>query len=176
MAVELTLKQKLFSFDGRMRRHDYWMTTIGLNIVVSIVTELLALKIFGPEYSLFGIGFDGRENRLFHLPALTVQMIPDAATLWPALAMAAKRAHDRDRSARTVMALTCAVFVISYGQSILVAGGALDPNMALFASLPSLAISLYLFVVVGCLDGTPGFNRFGPSPKAPDSDPAEVFS
>lgn len=176
MAFQLTLQQKLFSFDGRMRRQDYWTTIIGLNIVTSLVSEIVIRAVFGPEYSIFGSGFAGRENRLFNPPALSLELIFDAATLWPVLAMAAKRAHDRDKSAKVVLALTGATYALNYLSTCLVAGGVLNTTTAMFIELPSLAILIYLVVVVGCLDGTPGPNRFGPSPKAPDSDPAEVFS
>lgn len=44
------------------------------------------------------------------------------------------------------------------------------------AGLVMLAAMIYLLVVVGFLDGTPGPNRFGPSPKGVGGDTAEVFS
>jgi uncharacterized membrane protein YhaH (DUF805 family) len=61
------------------------------------------------------------------------------AYIWVSLALGVKRCHDRDKS----------------GWWLLLFG---------LASLTVIGI-LWPFIELACLDGTPGPNRFGPSPK-----------
>lgn len=42
-----------------------------------------------------------------------------------------------------------------------------DGLIGSLARLINFGIALYLTVILGVLDGTPGPNRYGPSPKAP---------
>lgn len=169
----MTLRDKIFSFDGRLRRKDYWLISISLGMTVFVLTELAILMIFGPTQSLFGGGFGAYQERANNAQAFFVQNLVGLVTLWPALAMSAKRAHDRDKSARLIISLMLGTFVASYAPAWLwmtyPVEMASPPGVAgyLVFSVVSLVSSIYIFVVVGCLDGTPGPNRFGPSPKDP---------
>jgi uncharacterized membrane protein YhaH (DUF805 family) len=73
-----------------------------------------------------------------HPEAMTVIVcgLLSLVVLWVDLAFMARRWHDRDKSAWWVL--------ITF---VPIIGG------------------LWTFVECGCLDGTPGSNRFGPSPK-----------
>jgi len=103
--------------------------------------------------------------------------------LWPALALILKRAHDRNRRGWELVAIHLAATTgyLVPGDAYESAGRAIDaadwlagaPMMAW--GLILIAASLYQFVVLGFLDGTPGPNRFGRWPKG-GGDPAEVFS
>lgn len=178
----MSLKDKLFSFDGRLRRQDWWVATICIGLLVNVLIEVVMVLLFGPAYTLVGGGFGAYELRAGRVEVIAVQHLVSLITLWPALAMAAKRAHDRNRSARTVVAVMSASVVVTYAPTyfwIVVPYDVTSPVMGaayLIYGLTSLALSLYLFVVVGCLDGTPGPNRFGPSPKGIGGETAEVFS
>ncbi len=182
----MTLRDKIFGFDGRLRRQDYWLISISLGMTVFVLTELAILMIFGQTQSLFGGGFGAYLERVNNSQALFVQNLVGFVTLWPALAMSAKRAHDRDKSARLIISLMLGTFVASYAPAWLwmtyPVEMASPPGVAgnLVFSVVSLVISIYIFVVVGCLDGTPGPNRFGRSPKGIGGDPADktadVFS
>ena len=177
----MTTTQKIFSFDGRLRRRDYWLISIGIGVFVMIVTEILMLTIFGPSYSVFGQGPNAYMVRSESLEAFTLQTALSLLTFWPALAISAKRAHDRNHSARLVVSLTVLVFFLSYAPTffwMFYPGNPNEPGLVIVSlgvSLLSLIASIYLLVVVGFLDGTPGINRYGPSPKHPDSD-VEVFN
>lgn len=61
-------------------------------------------------------------------------------SLWPSIAVSVKRFHDRDMSGWWV----------------------------LMALVPLIG-TIFLFVVVGCLRGTVGSNRFGPDPLGSDA-------
>lgn len=167
----MSLKDKLFSFDGRLRRRDWWVAGICIAILVNIAIEVAIGLTFGSAYTVIGGGLGAYELRAARIEVIVLQHVISLATLWPALAMAAKRAHDRNRSARTVIAVMLVSVVLTYGPTYFWMIVPYDvTSMAtglgyLGYSLISLVLSLYLFVVVGCLDGTPGPNRFGPSPK-----------
>jgi uncharacterized membrane protein YhaH (DUF805 family) len=74
-----------------------------------------------------------------HLRPPQSEAIVDLLLLWPAIAISAKRWHDRDRSAWWV--LVALVPVVGW---------------------------LWMLVDNGFLRGTPGPNRFGPPEPAPD--------
>ena len=176
----MTLRDKIFSFDGRLRRQDYWLISLGLGLSVFLLTELAILMIFGQTQSLFGGGFVAFQERANNSQALFVQNLVGFVTLWPALAMSAKRAHDRNKSARLIISLLLGTFVASYAPAWLwmtyPVEMASPPGVAGFLvfSVVSFVISIYIFVVVGCLDGTPGPNRFGASPKGLGGEPADT--
>ena len=168
----MTLRDKMFSFDGRLRRRDYWGISIALGLTVFVLTEIIMLYGFGPDYSLFIGGFEAGERRAAEGWPYAVQMLISGVTIWPNLAMSAKRAHDRNKSAKFLVGLLVVFWAYSFAQvplmGWLVALATNPSGMIAYLgiTLLTLAVSLYVFVVVGCLDGTPGSNRFGPSPKA----------
>jgi|LauGreSBDMM110SN_4_FD.fasta_scaffold34886_2 uncharacterized membrane protein YhaH (DUF805 family) len=175
----MSLKDKLFSLDGRLRRQDWWAATICIAILANIAIEVVIGLTFGSAYTVFSGGLGAYELRVARIEVIALQHVISLATLWPALAMAAKRAHDRDRSARTVIAVMLVSVLLSYGPTYFWMIFPYDVTSMrtgagyLAYSLISFAASLYLFVVVGCLDGTPGPNRFGRSPKGLGGDPAD---
>lgn len=171
-ADQMSLRDKMFSFEGRLRRADYWLISICLGVAVFLLTELMMWAVFGPAYSLFTGGFlAAGERRAAETWPYLVQMLVSLLAAWPGFAMSAKRAHDRNKSARLVVTLTAVMWVANFVQlPILNLLGAWVASPAgvfgYFAfSLIILAICIYLFIVVGCLDGTQGPNRYGPSPK-----------
>lgn len=68
-------------------------------------------------------------------PAMFVYLAFSIFSIWPSIAVSVKRLHDRDQSGWWI----------------------------LIGLIPIIG-SIYLFVVVGCLRGTVGENRFGPDP------------
>jgi len=119
----MTLSQILFSFEGRINRAKYWGYSVLLILVVCI-----------------GLGLDmvtTGELGVFYI-------ITAVATIWPSIAIAVKRCHDRDRS----------------GWFVLV-------------SLIPL-VSIWYLIEVGFLRGTSGSNQYGPDPLAPSSSPEPV--
>ena len=93
------------------------------------------------------------------------------AALWAGLATAARRLHDRDKSAWWLLLLYVPVFFLAAfaeiaSQSSPVAGAG-------FNAL-TLPFSIWALVELGMLKGTSGPNRFGPDPLQPSQ--VEVFS
>ncbi len=110
-------KTLLFSFEGRINRKPYWMfilAVIAVNIVLAILSMVVGEKVGMILLILFGI-----------------------LVIWSALAIQAKRWHDRDKSA-----------------------------WWLLMNLVPVIGPIWVFVEAGCLQGTAGNNRFGPDPLA----------
>ena len=69
----------LFSFDGRIGREPFWVFTLVTMAIVLI-----------PAFVVFGAGTESADNFV---------NISSLLLLWPALAIQAKRWHDRNKSA-----------------------------------------------------------------------------
>ena len=149
------LIEGLFSFEGRMRRSEYWLVSIGLGVVKVPLTMLGNLA--------------GSES------ALIVRVLLELMFLWPGLALMVKRGHDRNRPAIFSIGLQPVLFVVAFVFAAFPDGG------VKYAALAVLAVLMvYTLVEFGCLDGTQGPNRYGRSPKGIGGDPenklAEVFA
>jgi uncharacterized membrane protein YhaH (DUF805 family) len=113
----------LFSFQGRIRRLHYWLAAICVGVVVGLIIAVLM--------PMSGIA-QGAPNPIF-MALMGIIYIGD---FYIGLALAAKRCHDRDKSA----------WFLAIG-------------------LIPIIGAIWLLVELGFLDGTQGSNRFGPSPK-----------
>lgn len=149
------LIEGLFSFEGRMRRSEYWMISIGLGVVKVPLGFLLTL--LGAEVATVG------------------RALLELLFLWPSVALMVKRGHDRNRPALYTAGVLVAVVVVSFLGSFLSVAGVNYGGALLMG-----AIFIYIFIDYGCLDGTQGPNRYGRSPKGVGGDPddklAEVFA
>lgn len=177
----MSLNEKLFGFEGRLRRLDWWTLSILMALASTLLNETVALLVLGPEQSLFFGGFGVAETRLAHPAGMAVSIATALPFLWPALALAAKRAHDRDKSARPAMALTVATYAAALAPAGTFANagrlfdqGVWSAGIFLLVGVAGTLGALYLLIVLGFLDGTPGPNRFGPSPKR--AEPASALS
>ena len=107
----------LTSFEGRINRQPFWMATLVL-VVINIIASVVITAVFG-------------DSTL----ALLLQFLVALALLYPSLAVAAKRWHDRDKSGWwTLIVLIPLVGPLGY------------------------------VIECGFLRGTDGPNRFGPDP------------
>jgi uncharacterized membrane protein YhaH (DUF805 family) len=143
----VTFAQKLFSFEGRLRRRDFWLGVLiqwGILIAYYLVVTILAVALG------VGAGALADPNAPVTGAAMVLMLVNGvlavglfAGLLWMGLAIQVKRCHDRNQSGWFV----------------------------LFGIIPFFSL-----INLGILDGTPGANRFGPSPKHPASPSAEVFA
>ena len=179
----MPLKDLLFGFKGRIRRRDWWLWGIGVGLAWAVVFTPVSSALFdiGLTTSLLG-GVDLPRSWAFTAFGLAAF----APLLWVQAALAAKRAHDRNRGAALAVSLTVLAGLLSYVPEIadLAVGAALNDGEfdLLYGSVNTvvLIMQLYLLVVLGFLDGTRGPNRFGRSPKGIGGDmpdqTAQVFS
>jgi uncharacterized membrane protein YhaH (DUF805 family) len=141
----MSMTQLLFSFQGRLNRKPYWMTVIATMVII-IVLLLFALILI-------------REHRFeFARLTLALLVILYIPLIWIGLAIGAKRLHDRDKSAWWLLVFYAAPGILS------TAGNRLEDVGFIILHVISFAISVWAFVELGCLRGTPGPNRYGPDP------------
>lgn len=148
----------LFSFKGRMPRGEAWLLLVGMSFAAGglLLVGSMGVLIIVP-------GSDAAAWAPLHRAA---QRLLQLATLWPTLAILSKRGHDRNRP----VPFTIGLWILSHALTV-ASGLAMLVGEATWLVFGTLAIWLYFLVDYGILDGTPGPNRFGPSPKGPSTRP-----
>lgn len=179
----MPLKDLLFSFEGRIRRRDWWLWSIGIGIVWAVVFAALSAALFGLSFMTALAGGPELPQGWAFTAYSLITFIP---LLWVQAALAAKRAHDRNHRAQIAVGLTVVASLASFAPEIvdLATNAALTENvfntLYMATNFAIAVVNLYLMVVLGFLDGTQGPNRFGRSPKGIGGDPADkaadVFS
>lgn len=146
---------RLFSLNGRAPRRTYWLVTLPCVLVM-----------------LVGVGLTIEEGLSAWLMA--IGGLITLAALAPVLTVSVRRLHDRNKAWWWMLIYW--LIPTLFGQSI-------DSSAPLFPlpeavnaglMLLSTGISLWSFVDLGLLKGTPGPNRFGPDPFGRGV--AEVFT
>lgn len=157
----------LFSFNGRIKRSQYWLGTIAVNVVNWMVVFMSTSANFAAAQA------KDPAAQLSALASNSALMLPvSLAVTWAALAIQVKRFHDRGQSGWwTLLPLAPIVFMI---MNVVTAIGEGWPIERLFASMgmPTLAflvICLGFFINLGCLPGTDGPNKYGDPPGSPPS-------
>jgi uncharacterized membrane protein YhaH (DUF805 family) len=164
----MTFAQKMFSFEGRLRRQDFWICTLilwGVSIAMFIAVFSLA---FAPIMALGLSEQNGGKVEDAAAFAALAPLIPlfmifgllQLAMIWPSAAVQVKRCHDRDQSGWLVL-------IIIFGRLL--------GWIPLIGIIPGLAAFLFWLINLGILEGTPGPNRYGESPK-PEHGPAQAFA
>ncbi|HEX4860965.1 MAG TPA: DUF805 domain-containing protein [Rhizomicrobium sp.] len=153
--------EKYVTFSGRARRAEFWwfilfdfLVRMGANIVDAIIGQTK----LGPIGLLTGL-----------------------ALLLPGLAVAVRRLHDTDRSGFWLLGFVIAFVVVIFGALAAGFSAMMDNNTPSAGGVIALivcglaVVGLYVaWIVVMCIKGTRGPNRYGPDPLYPQAD-AEVF-
>ena len=89
-AAGLTATQKLFSFEGRINRADYWLYGTVIEALGALVQIIMNVIFFGEAFIAEGA----------QLPAayLAFLVLLAVISVWMGLALHAKRLHDRNKS------------------------------------------------------------------------------
>lgn len=153
--------RRYFEFSGRSRRREFWLFML-LNIVVAII---LAGPVYYQMMQDIMVAASTADSDVAFEPDLGAGLMgsPVALTMLglyglyalfafiPSIAVTVRRLHDRNMSGWWYL------------------------GFILLSLIPFVGfIAWIVFLVIMCLDGTPGTNRFGPDPKGRGS--AEVFS
>jgi uncharacterized membrane protein YhaH (DUF805 family) len=151
----MKLQKILFSFEGRIGRGTYWLAILALIVAVLVVTVAPFL-------------LDSEAAAVLML-ALTSQFIW-LLSLWPMLAVGAKRLHDRNKNGWWLLvfwmlpfALFCGGFSIVYFDDPRT-GRSGDFSTGLIVVLASLPPALWGIVELGILPDTKGPNLYGADP------------
>jgi len=161
----MSLRQLLFSLQGRIRRLHWWVASIAAGAVAGSATAILELAarlsgsvVVDPSAQQF------EPTGLYGIAVITLGL----ANTWINFALGTKRLHDRDR---TAWWLAAQILVVALAAILAVVALTMPEEQAAIryviagaAGLAALAISIWLFVEIGFLRGTPGPNRFGPDP------------
>ena len=124
------MQSLLFSFQGRVNRAKFWLVHVVMWVVILIVFSAIlgsAAMSADPQAALQSVGAVG----------LIILLVVYILALWIGLAVAAKRWHDRNKSAWWILIVV-----------VPVVGG------------------LWYLIECGFLKGTTGPNKFGPDPLA----------
>ncbi|MCF8503511.1 MAG: DUF805 domain-containing protein [Caulobacter sp.] len=165
----MTPVQTLFGFKGRIRRKDWWLWVIGLAVahvaVAALISLGLGLDVFAAESPLSTLF--GAARRLPLWAAVPFELL----FLWPTTALGVKRLQDRNVPGWPVavfyaVALVMGFFARQDGGAAAGKFGGAGGLLLLSFNLVYLAVAIGFLVTLGFLAGTPGDNRFGPSPKA----------
>ncbi|WP_443747355.1 DUF805 domain-containing protein [Asticcacaulis solisilvae] len=166
--------QILFSPAGRIRRRDYWVYSIGLWVTLMAAQMIVHGVILGrPGKSFFSDGawYQGKTTP-YALFAAAIYF----ARQWPHFCIAAKRWHDRGRPAWIAAAYIAASVTSIWAQATFgIQAAHINLLLQYLISAPLIGLMLWQFIECGCLDGTPGPNRYGRSPKGRGADPSAVF-
>jgi len=122
------MQSLLFSFQGRINRAKFWLVHVVMWVVVLVVFGAIlgsAAMSSDPQVALQSVGAVGG----------IILLVVYILALWIGLAIAAKRWHDRNKSAWWI----------------------------LIAVVPVVGALWYL-IECGFLKGTTGANRYGPDP------------
>ena len=136
----MNLSTMLFSFAGRINRARYWLALLAAGVAAGMLVVL-------------GIAVGSGRTYL----AITIAIAVFLALAWINLAVPCKRLHDRDKSAWWLL-----LFYVVPG--ILPALGLGNNSANVILSLVGAGISIWAFVEIGCLRGTPGPNSYGSDP------------
>ena len=171
----MSFLQVLFSPAGRIRRRDFWLYDIGLSIAYYAIVYSAHKFIFDlPDSGFF---FDlGGSVRFQPTPFGLVVMAAIVLKLWPSYCLAIKRWHDRNRPWWLAVGIGVMLWILVFVQRAFGLNAA-HPDFAIFilAGLTGSGLVIWQFVECGCLDGTKGPNRYGPSPKGVGADPSNLF-
>jgi uncharacterized membrane protein YhaH (DUF805 family) len=151
----MKLQKILFSFDGRIGRGIYWSAVLALIVAMLVLT--VAPFLLNSEAAAV-------------LLALISQFI-SLLSLWPMLAVGAKRLHDRNKNGWWLLVfwlLPFALIVGGFGIALFDdprTGRSGDFSTGAILVLASLPPALWGLVELGILPGTRGPNLYGAEPR-----------
>lgn len=146
------------SLRGRMRRRDWWL--VQLLATALTVTVSSAMMTVAPDLY---------ERMAFAevSVAICVELTVAAFLQGPLLISNVRRAHDKGRSGWFPAAIQVASFVLTLVAFPIIGEPPAEGGPVAVISMAGLMFcGFYLLIGLGVPDGTPGPNRYGPSPKS----------
>ncbi|MBN8528492.1 MAG: DUF805 domain-containing protein [Caulobacterales bacterium] len=149
--------REMFSFEGRIRRLDWWLISIGVGVLSGLVSPIAQIAL----------GEATVPGTLGISPLTAISITMQIAFTWPLLAAAVKRSHDRGQSG-TLPVINLMLVWLPIVLAIVAPGLFKTPPLMWMLTglfVINALISVWLLITLGFLDGTPGANQYGPSPK-----------
>jgi len=172
----------MFNFSGRARRAEYWWYFLFVMIMSFILQGALIYWLMThPQYSVAFRSEAAMQTVLKQYQGDMLRwsgyyFVGTLFLYWlPQLAVTVRRLHDTGRSGwwmfKPILIGIAAAIGLGF-VSVFLGGGTPSPALALMAATAPLACSIW-YIVVLCLPGTHGTNRFGPDPvpDRPSRDP-----
>lgn len=136
-SVKTCLGSKYCQFKGRASRSEYWWFSVLVGLI-NLVSSLLAAIL--PQ-----------------MVAATISMILAAGVFLPNISVSVRRLHDRNMRGWWLLVPILSLFSWAITRA--------EASTMVISSLLSVCMSVALLVIF-CLRGTVGPNRFGPDPLA----------
>ncbi|MEI7931555.1 MAG: DUF805 domain-containing protein [Alphaproteobacteria bacterium] len=147
-----TFMNAMFGLEGRIRRSDFWVSSIALFIAAALLSVAVT--------ALIRFYFHDVSRLWLLLVILMIQLL----VAWPSYAITVKRGHDRDFSAVRTLWVNVIAHVVPIG--LIVVPLLLDKTPQWQGAFWVFAVlTVYMIFDYGVLDGTKGENKYGPSPK-----------
>ena len=148
-AVRTCLKLKYATFEGRAARSEYWYFMLFVILVAVVLGGLAGLMIGGSGFQNMQNGGSMPVGAMILFGILGIFYL---GVLLPSISVAVRRFHDRNLSGWYYLGAIVLGFV---------------PFVGFIASIATL--------VIACLKGTEGPNKFGRDPLGPEHS-ADVFN
>jgi len=165
----------LFSYKGRINRAQYWLGSLGVGVVSTVVT---AMSVFPatPPAQIIAAKAEGALPAPDLGPAL-LMLVVSLVSAWCGLAIQVKRFHDRGQSGLWTLLPLLPMFGL-FG-TLVSAILAQQPIPQTVSSVMPYLIALLVinfgfFINLGCLPGADGPNKYGDGPGHTPSSPAPV--
>jgi uncharacterized membrane protein YhaH (DUF805 family) len=156
------------NFKGRARRSEYWyfiLCNLLITIVLAILDGILGLKIGNSSSGVLGT-------------------IYGLAVFIPGLAVAVRRLHDIGKSGWLLlifyiaMAIAAGIMIFSV-MSVILGGGDMASiigtlGVGFFGPLLVVLVLAIWLIVLYCIEGNQGANKYGPDPKQIGEDINEI--
>lgn len=169
----MSIVQMLFSANGRIRRRDFWLWTVVVLIAANVI-DLISHKVLTghpvSQYILDRGQMFTSTGTSFGIAVWSMLLVVQ----WPMICLNAKRWHDRNRTGYIAVALAIVNLAVLVCQGFHLVYVARSTPAYWGLLVVGLVVGIWPFVELGCLDGTKGPNKYGPSPKQIPA-PADVF-
>jgi uncharacterized membrane protein YhaH (DUF805 family) len=149
----MNLSHLFVSFEGRISRLQFWLGTIAVTVLASVVQWALGVPIMetAPD-------FRGR----------VIAFVIGLISLYPTIAIAVKRLHDRNQPGTYAWLLVIAFAVALLGELFGYFEESVRVTFIGWVAVAFVAVILLAFLIeLGFRRGTIGPNEYGPDPLGP---------
>jgi uncharacterized membrane protein YhaH (DUF805 family) len=147
----------LFSYQGRINRGKYWLAVLIYIAISVVVTAIGSIMLGNGILEMADEADDGVILGLLSkgIGFVLIVLIIYIPMIVSGIFVGIKRLHDRDKSGWWLLLFYLVPALLNELS-----------HVSFIFSLASFAISIWMFVELGCLRGTAGTNRYGPDPLA----------